>query len=391
MPNKFTVLSALLSAVLSTNSGISQAQDTARDSPPTEPSVPAETAPESGVGNILPAPSSPPAPRIPLQPGEILLEGRIEGVSFASQELTMSVSSFTLPNGRSEVLRLPRLKIVRFSKETPVTVPSFHTMSNGADAGNFQILDPQGINPQIINPQIIAPPVVDPQTGEAIVAPAVPIPSVPRSLTSWQLWPGHAVAAVGKDGGSGRLLNARLLEMGEMIAPLFQPQELPPGSRYFNGVQEWVAASGLRAKAKFGGAGGLSEIGGRAERGNPNSDHPRGLALDFMVGRNAKLGDNIATYFQQYAGLENVAYIIWKNTILHAGARTDWSLIPVDYTGDVTLRHMDHVHVSYRALPGLPGPWLTEELIRGNLLSARHAPRRPRVAKKVIKRRQRRR
>lgn len=130
-------------------------------------------------------------------------------------------------------------------------------------------------------------------------------------------------------------------------------------------MKEWVAASGLRVQKQFS----VPSVGGRAARpGSTASDHPRGLALDFMVGRNAALGDTLALYFVTNAAAENVRYVIWKDTLWQGGAPVAWQAIPADYGRDVTRRHMDHVHVSYLAQPLNAGPWLAKGVLasRGN-------------------------
>ncbi|HEX8552487.1 MAG TPA: hypothetical protein VF681_13140 [Abditibacteriaceae bacterium] len=298
-----------------------------------------------------------------LQANEMMLQGRIEGVSFASRQVTMSFDKITLPNGSSTSLALPRWKTVAWSQSTSFVAPPL-----------FELPAPDAPVAAEFTPEGEAAPVVEDTT-------AIPPSSAPivQALTVDALWPRKAIAVIGKNMDGGRLFSARVLEIGEPRAPLYVPatEALPDDSRFYNGVKEWVAASGLRVAQKFS----IPSIGGKAARGNPTSDHPSGLALDFMVGRNAKLGDLIATYFQQYAGLENVKYIIWKEHLAYVNPRTDWSKIPVDYTGNVTARHMDHVHVSFLPAPEMPGPWLTADLTRKSRPVARSTRRRGRRAR----------
>jgi hypothetical protein len=253
------------------------------------------------------------APRIPMQPGEIMLEGVVQAVSETRQEVELLVTSFTLPNGKQSTLDAPRLKTISFDSK-----------------------------------QMIA---------------AAPYPSdgtLPHWISSRNIWPTYRLAVIGLDTGTGNPMTASFIELGAkgLVAGLASAPK-PPVTIFFNGVPEHVAATGLRVGDLFG----IGTIGGKAARGSSTSDHPRGLALDFMVGRDAKLGDTVAAYFEASAGLENVRYIIWKDHLVYPGARTDWAKLPVDYGPKMTLRHMDHVHVSFLEKPTLPGPYLTDELL----------------------------
>lgn len=87
----------------------------------------------------------------------------------------------------------------------------------------------------------------------------------------------------------------------------------------FNGVEPHVAAAGDHLQEKFG----VDDIGGVAERpGNPTSDHPRGLALDFMV--DSSTGDALAAYAEENTEALGINYILWQ-----------------------TEDHYDHVHISF--------------------------------------------
>ncbi|RYG69192.1 hypothetical protein EON80_10255 [bacterium] len=252
-------------------------------------------------------------PRIPLQNGEIMVEGIVQSVSFAHQEMAVLVSSITLPSGQQSTLDVPTLKTIAF----------------------------------------------DPRQMSA----AAPYPSdgsLPHWVSSSGIWPNYRVAVVGLDSGPGQPMRATFIELGSQLKKTL-PSVLPtpPLTVFFNGVYEHVAATGLRVGPMFG----ITDIGGKANRGSSTSDHPRGLALDFMVGKNAKLGDTVAAYFESSAGLENVKYIIWKDHLVYPGARTDWAALPVDYGPGMTLRHMDHVHVSFQEKPLVAGPYLTDAMI----------------------------
>lgn len=76
------------------------------------------------------------------------------------------------------------------------------------------------------------------------------------------------------------------------------------------------------------------------------SDHPLGLALDFMVYGDRAKGDNVAAYVQANAARLGVTYIIWYRQIWSAGRASEgWR--EMENRGSSTANHMDHVHVSF--------------------------------------------
>jgi hypothetical protein len=91
---------------------------------------------------------------------------------------------------------------------------------------------------------------------------------------------------------------------------------------------------------------------------NPTSDHPRGRACDYTIGRPRRMptgaqvaqGWRLANWLRAHAGPLRVAYVIWQGRIWSAARGTDgWR----PYSGggiydpaDITGGHYDHVHVS---------------------------------------------
>lgn len=113
----------------------------------------------------------------------------------------------------------------------------------------------------------------------------------------------------------------------------------PRGDYRLPGVQPWV----LDAANEVGGKFGIKSIGGVGKRPN-KSDHPGGLALDFMAG-GAK-GDQLASYVQANAKRLGITYLIYKQRIWSVGrAGEGWRLM--NDRGSPTANHMDHVHVSF--------------------------------------------
>lgn len=84
-------------------------------------------------------------------------------------------------------------------------------------------------------------------------------------------------------------------------------------------------------------------------RSGDSGDHGKGLAVDFIVGDNTALGDQIAQYAIQEMATKNIAYIIWQQRFYAPypsiyGPAYTWNLMPD--RGSITENHYDHVHVS---------------------------------------------
>jgi hypothetical protein len=70
------------------------------------------------------------------------------------------------------------------------------------------------------------------------------------------------------------------------------------------------------------------------------SDHPGGLAVDFMVNR--ATGDRLADCALQNMDALGVKYVIWRQRINFGDG---WK--PMEDRGGATANHFDHVHVSF--------------------------------------------
>lgn len=91
---------------------------------------------------------------------------------------------------------------------------------------------------------------------------------------------------------------------------------------------------------------GIKTIWGFGSGSVPGSDHPRGLALDFMINNisgGKATGDAIAAFVIANATALGVKYVIWQRRIWQNGA---WK----PYHGFNP--HIDHVHVSFNSAPG---------------------------------------
>lgn len=78
-------------------------------------------------------------------------------------------------------------------------------------------------------------------------------------------------------------------------------------------------------------------------------DHPKGLALDFMIntkGLGKTVGEMLNQFVLANASSLNITYTIWYRQ--YYGKENGFK--PTPYTGDSP--HTDHVHVSFSATPG---------------------------------------
>jgi len=110
----------------------------------------------------------------------------------------------------------------------------------------------------------------------------------------------------------------------------------------FGGVKPHVARAGHYLGQRFG----IRSIGGVGARPGP-SDHPRGLALDFMTYADTGKGNALVNYLVPNAGHFGVKYIIWQQRINEGGG---WK--GMANRGSPTANHMDHPHVSFLDGPG---------------------------------------
>jgi hypothetical protein len=96
----------------------------------------------------------------------------------------------------------------------------------------------------------------------------------------------------------------------------------------------------VREAARFlGCAHDVDTMHGVAGRAG-TSDHPSGLAVDFMIGRTA--GDALADCALQNMDALGIKYVIWEQRINHGDG---WELM--EDRGGVTANHFDHVHISF--------------------------------------------
>lgn len=95
------------------------------------------------------------------------------------------------------------------------------------------------------------------------------------------------------------------------------------------------------------------------------SDHPLGLALDFMIGKDMAKGQAIASYVMSNASAYGVKYVIWNQHIWSVErAAEGWRSMPD--RGSDTENHKDHVHVSFNSTPGTGTPGAVQSTSGGS-------------------------
>ncbi|MGR6964578.1 hypothetical protein ACU610_08980 [Geodermatophilus sp. URMC 61] len=105
-----------------------------------------------------------------------------------------------------------------------------------------------------------------------------------------------------------------------------------------------VQAAANRVVSEVPGAGSITLGGTRPSAADPGG-HPSGLALDYMVGSNAALGDAIVAYHIAHWDELGVDYVIWQQRML-SSPNGSWKAMAD--RGGATANHMDHPHVNYR-------------------------------------------
>jgi hypothetical protein len=104
-----------------------------------------------------------------------------------------------------------------------------------------------------------------------------------------------------------------------------------------DGALPQVAQVGNYVKGLFP----VNSVLGRGPR-TGTSDHPSGLALDFMV--DTPTGNALADFVLANRARLGVKYVIWRQRYNDG---TGWSMM--EDRGGVTANHYDHVHVSFNS------------------------------------------
>lgn len=121
------------------------------------------------------------------------------------------------------------------------------------------------------------------------------------------------------------------------------------GVARFGGVRAHVVAAGVLIRCQFG-IQTVFGIGWRAEK----SEHPKGLALDFMT--DERTGDALSACVLKNQRALNVHYVIWRQRINFGSG---FKLMEDRGRGlspreAATKNHFDHVHVSFDSAGSKP-------------------------------------
>lgn len=109
------------------------------------------------------------------------------------------------------------------------------------------------------------------------------------------------------------------------------------------GVKSHVKEAAYEIGEKFD----VATIYGVGGRTNPTSDHPKGLALDFMVYGDRAKGDAIAEYAVANAGRLGITYVIWWQRIYTTSGSDAHKWRQMEDRGSITQNHKDHPHISF--------------------------------------------
>ena len=191
--------------------------------------------------------------------------------------------------------------------------------------------------PKIEPPKPMEPLGLEAPKPDAELAPGLKSPAAPG------IEAGNTLPAMGMGTGS---VATGVFEGTQGPSDFFLPPPTTGGSARrgnYNlpGVKPWV----LDAANELGGQFGIKTVYGVAQRERA-SDHPGGLALDFMT--KSGPGNSLSQFAMANAARLGIKYIIWRQRIWSvARASEGWRLMKD--RGSPTANHMDHVHISFNA------------------------------------------
>jgi hypothetical protein len=142
------------------------------------------------------------------------------------------------------------------------------------------------------------------------------------------------VKAAGLNEAAARAQAAQQARLAD--SPEVRGSKCAPDLAGLAGVRPWVSTAGTELRCIFD----VHKVGGIGGRPNA-SDHPRGLAVDFMTAGGVS-GDELADYALKYRDDLKIKYVIWKQRINFGRG---WQGMP--NRGSATANHFDHVHISF--------------------------------------------
>ncbi|AIX03825.1 LysM peptidoglycan-binding domain-containing protein [Streptococcus agalactiae] len=187
-------------------------------------------------------------------------------------------------------------------------------------------------------PRVASAKVVTPKVETGASPEHVPAPAVPVTTTS---------TATDNKLQATEVKSVPVAQKAPTATPVAQPASTTNAVAAHPenaGLQPHVAAY----KEKVASTYGVNEFS--TYRAGDPGDHGKGLAVDFIVGKNQALGNEVAQYSTQNMAANNISYVIWQqkfysNTNSIYGPANTWNAMPD--RGGVTANHYDHVHVSF--------------------------------------------
>ena len=155
--------------------------------------------------------------------------------------------------------------------------------------------------------------------------------------------PAAPVAAAGSVGNAAPTAPVAARLAVAAPAPAAAPIALARITNTAGSVAPQVQAAANRVVREVPGAGSLTLGGTRPSAADPGG-HPSGLALDYMVGSDAALGDAIVAFHLAHWDELGVEYVIWQQRMLTSPTGA-WKAMAD--RGSATANHQDHPHVSY--------------------------------------------
>ena len=186
-----------------------------------------------------------------------------------------------------------------------------------------------------------APPVIEPlaSPGDTLEPVGVTLDTAALHQTdAAQLAKAAGLAEAARAAEAVAASQAEQARIAEADTPHVRGRLCPPNTAGLAGVKSWVSTAGTELRCIFD----VGTVGGIGSRPNA-SDHPRGLAVDFMTTPGVN-GDQLADYALRYKDELKVKYVIWKQRINFGDG---WH--GMENRGSITANHFDHVHVSFRA------------------------------------------
>ncbi|HEN5978037.1 TPA: LysM peptidoglycan-binding domain-containing protein [Streptococcus agalactiae] len=187
--------------------------------------------------------------------------------------------------------------------------------------------------PRVASAKVVTPKVETGASPEHVSAPAVPVTTTsPATDSKLQ---------------ATEVKSVPVAQKAPTATPVAQPASITNAVAAHPenaGLQPHVAAY----KEKVASTYGVNEFS--TYRAGDPGDHGKGLAVDFIVGKNQALGNEVAQYSTQNMAANNISYVIWQqkfysNTNSIYGPANTWNAMPD--RGGVTANHYDHVHVSF--------------------------------------------